>query len=133
MAQINANNLSDTIGGGLFTSTYDLADGDGELIVPISQKCSISIEILAGSFDYPKATSNGTNLAGTLDATIGLQVGADGVNSQTITGVTSRTLNAAQMMDGWEEMNFEDHFLHLPITQNNVTAGTVRIIVTIKT
>ena len=114
-----------------FTTTYDMADGDTEFVIPISQRCSINVDVVAGSFDYPVGTSNGTNLDDT-DATVGFTQSADGVNDQTVDGATTLTLDAVQKLGGWEEDVFEAGFVHFPITVNSVTAGTVRILLTLK-
>jgi len=115
-----------------FTTTYNLADGDTDLIVPITQRSSVYVEVVAGAFDYPASTSNGTNLAGTLDATVDFNQSSDGVNSQGVANATQLVLDAATKSGGWYMDIFEAENAHITIVQNNVSAGTVRVLVTIK-
>ncbi|MCP4665184.1 MAG: hypothetical protein GY849_02365 [Deltaproteobacteria bacterium] len=115
-----------------FVSTYDISDGNIELIFPISTKGNLCVDIAAGSFEYPKSTPVGTDLTGTLDATVDFFQSSDGVNSQQVDGATQLVLSSAQIMGGWQSDNFEAAFGHIFIKQNNVTEGTIRILYTLK-
>jgi len=115
-----------------FTTTYNITGGNTEIVFPTSTKGNLCIEIVAGSFDYPSGTSNGTNLTGTLDGTVDFYQSTDGVNSQQVDGATQLVLDGATKKGGWEEDNFEAAFGHVIIKKNNLTAGTIRILYTFK-
>ena len=125
---INAANLQPVD----YTTTYDLSDGDTDLIIQISTRCSINVDVVAGAFDYPSGTTYGTDLTGTLDATVDFNSSADGVNKQGVDGATQIVLDSAKKVAGWQVDIFEPANAHITIVQNNVVTGTVRVLITIK-
>ncbi len=115
-----------------YTTTLDISDGDVELIVRISTRCSIVVDIVSGQFQYPVGVNVGTDLAGTLDATVNFNQSTDGINSQSVDGADELILDTADKKGGWQKDNFEPEYAHILINQNNVTSGTVRVLIGFK-
>lgn len=128
MATLNAINRD----AGDFITTYDLTGGNTTHIIPVSGKRSLILEVVAGIFNYPAATPNGTDLTGTLDGTVDLTQSADGVNKQAVTGATQIVLDSAQKVAKFELDVFNADFLHIDTVVNLITAGTVRFMYTFK-
>ena len=115
-----------------FTTVYELSDGDTELIIPVSTRCSVLIEVLAGEFNFPTLTTNGTDLTGTLDGTVDFHSSTDGINKKAMFGASQIVLNAAQKIEQWKENIFEAANIHLIVAQNTIATGTIRIMITMK-
>lgn len=123
-------NMSNSNAEDDFTNVYDLASGDTELIIPVFGKSSARIEILWGTFNYD-SSPYGTALDAA-DGTISMYESIDGENSQINPASTTITMTGGSGSGGFETNEIKSNYIHIPITVNSVTAGTVRVLVNLK-
>jgi hypothetical protein len=112
----------------LFT-LFDV-DEDRSFKMPISDISTVSIEVLWGQFSYDGQTY-GTDLDAE-DATLELKTSSDGENSQAHAIATKITLDGNRGMSGWQTSAWKDNYLHLELTANSNTTGTIRVIIITK-
>ena len=113
-----------------YTTVYDLSGGDTEFIIPVRATKSARVELLWGQFSYD-SSNYGTNLDA-LDATIQLYESVDSENSQPNPNAPIITLSPASGANGFETSLVKSQYLHVKITVNSVTTGTVRVLTTLK-
>jgi hypothetical protein len=99
-------------------TTYTLS-ADKSYSMAISGNVSVSVEVVWASLDAA-------------DATAVLQQSTFGDKPQTHPTASTITLSGTSGTDGWQTDLWNAGYLHVALTANSNTSGTVRILVTIK-
>lgn len=101
-----------------YTTTYTLA-ADKTFKMEISSNVSVIVDIKWASLDAA-------------DATAILKLSTDGTSTQNDPDASTITMSGTNGNNSWMSNTWRPKWLHVALTKNSVTSGTVRILVTMK-